>query len=280
MEKDNNKVATPLGSTGTLVCYLKETNNNKRLIITIRRSTEEKQPPVKEPDDEISILEERSTKAPKMEKKKGSTARKKKAEPATQAIKDKKVTKKGNSEHNDGLKQSVLTSHFQVRRSNRRSKSTLKVEKEKAIAQKLLDEDESGLEVRVLPEKGRGVFAVNAFKRGELICEYAGELIDCEAGLLREAEYSLNPELGCYSYFFEYQNKKYCIDATKESGRLGRLLNHSKTENNVCTRIFPIKDEPRLILVAKRDIESGEELLYDYGERSKSAVESHPWLKS
>ena len=50
---------------------------------------------------------------------------------------------------------------------------------------------------------------MNEFKRGELICEYAGELIDCEAGLQREAEYSLNPELGCYSYFFQYQNKKY-----------------------------------------------------------------------
>ena len=40
-----------------------------------------------------------------------------------------------------------------------------------------------------------------------------------------------------------------------------------------------MKDVPRLILVASRDVKAGEELLYDYGERSKVAIESHPWLQ-
>ena len=69
------------------------------------------------------------------------------------------------------------------------------------------------------------------------------------------------------------------VDATKETDRLGRLLNHSKTNGNVTTQLFPIKGTPHLILVAARDIEANEELLYDYGDRSKSSVESHPWLK-
>ena len=61
----------------------------------------------------------------------------------------------------------------------------------------------------MLPEKGRGVFAAEEFKRGDLICEYAGELIDYSLGKVRETEYSQNPELGCYSYFFQYKSKKY-----------------------------------------------------------------------
>jgi histone-lysine N-methyltransferase SETD8 len=35
---------------------------------------------------------------------------------------------------------------------------------------------------------------------------------------------------------------------------------------------------PRLILVAKHDIEPGTELLYDYGDRSKESLAAHPWL--
>ena len=69
------------------------------------------------------------------------------------------------------------------------------------------------------------------------------------------------------------------VDATQETDRYGRLVNHSKTSGNVTTKLFPIKGTPHLILVAARDIEANEELLYDYGDRSKSSVESHPWLK-
>ena len=61
----------------------------------------------------------------------------------------------------------------------------------------------------MLPDKGRGVFASQEFKRGDLICEYAGELVDYSLGKEREHEYSQNPELGCYSYFFQYKSKKY-----------------------------------------------------------------------
>lgn len=78
----------------------------------------------------------------------------------------------------------------------------------------------------------------------------------------------------------------YSIDATAESGRLGRLLNHSRRNPNCITRLVWVKDNdskkplPRLVIVAKRDINTGEELTYDYGDRDKSALEVHPWLKS
>ena len=59
---------------------------------------------------------------------------------------------------------------------------------------------------------------------------------------------------------------------------MGRLLNHSKTQANVVTKLYEVKGHPYLCLVAARDIKPGEELQYDYGERSKAAIESHPWL--
>ena len=79
------------------------------------------------------------------------------------------------------------------------------------------------------------------------------------------------------------------IDASWESGRFGRLVNHSKLKPNcdiqvqlstLCNlvgvplnllallidfRVEAIEGQPRLILVAAQDIEEGEELTYDYG---------------
>lgn len=71
---------------------------------------------------------------------------------------------------------------------------------------------------------------------------------------------------------------RHSIDATKETGRLGRLLNHSKS-GNCHTRLHAIDGTPHLILVASKDIEADEELLYDYGDRSKDSISAHPWLK-
>ena len=61
---------------------------------------------------------------------------------------------------------------------------------------------------------------------------------------------------------------------------MGRLLNHSKSQANVVTKLYEVDEHPYLCLVAARDVKEGEELQYDYGERSKEAIESHPWLKS
>ena len=68
------------------------------------------------------------------------------------------------------------------------------------------------------------------------------------------------------------------VDATKETNRLGRLINHSKC-GNCQTKLHDIDGVPHLILIASRDIKAGEELLYDYGDRSKASIEAHPWLK-
>ena len=81
--------------------------------------------------------------------------------------------------------------------------------------------------------------------------------------------------LGIFTKFLP----SFSIDATAETGRLGRLVNHSRLQPNLMTKVIQIdKQPPRLVLVAKYDLDPGTELLYDYGDRSKESLAAHPWL--
>ena len=80
------------------------------------------------------------------------------------------------------------------------------------------------------------------------------------------------------SNLFRYFLFLSSVDATCDDGRLGRLVNHSSRSSNVKTTIVEVDDNPHLILTAAKDIMAKEELLYDYGDRSKDSIESHPWL--
>ena len=57
--------------------------------------------------------------------------------------------------------------------------------------------------------KGRGVVSTRRFMRGELICEYSGELISHKEAKAREERYySTDESIGCYMYYFEYKGTK------------------------------------------------------------------------
>jgi histone-lysine N-methyltransferase SETD8 len=133
--------------------------------------------------------------------------------------------------------------------------------------------------VRDTQGKGKGVFAVKEFKKGDLVCEYSGQLLNKKEADKQEKEYEGKPECGCYMYYFKFNGKTMCVDATKDNGQLGRLLNHSKTKANVVTKLFEIDRLPYLALLAKRDVSIGEELVYDYGERSHKVIQLFPWLQ-
>ena len=70
----------------------------------------------------------------------------------------------------------------------------------------------------------------------------------------------------------------FSLDATNKQGRLGRLVNHSKTKANVVTKVLEVVGQPRLCLIASKDIEKGSNLQYDYGDRRKVAIKQFPWL--
>ncbi|KAM3874241.1 N-lysine methyltransferase KMT5A-A [Diretmus argenteus] len=171
-----------------------------------------------------------------------------------------------------------VTDYFPIRRSSRKSKSELKCEQKVHIDNLITNGVEEGLEVHHIEGKGRAVFATRCFQKGEYVVEYHGDLLQITDAKQREAEYAQNPATGCYMYYFQYLCKTYCVDATKETGRLGRLINHSKN-GNCQTKLHDINGIPHLILVASRDVVEGEELLYDYGDRSKASIAAHPWLK-
>ena len=71
----------------------------------------------------------------------------------------------------------------------------------------------------------------------------------------------------------------YSIDATKEDGSFGRLINHSRTNPNIKSQTIDVDSIPHLIFYAIKDIKPGEELSYDYGDRTATSLRSHPWLK-
>ncbi|KAF7650722.1 hypothetical protein LDENG_00121600 [Lucifuga dentata] len=171
-----------------------------------------------------------------------------------------------------------VTDYFPIRRSSRKSKTELKYEEKKVIDDLITNGIEEGMKVQHIDGKGRAVFATRCFQKGEYVVEYHGDLLQITDAKKREAEYAQNPATGCYMYYFQYLCKTYCVDATKETERMGRLINHSKN-GNCHTKLHDINGVPHLILVASRVIDEGEELLYDYGDRSKASIAAHPWLK-
>ncbi|CAM4534199.1 unnamed protein product [Leuciscus chuanchicus] len=171
-----------------------------------------------------------------------------------------------------------VTDYYPIRRSCRKSKAELKCEKQQHIDDLIRNDVEEGLKVKCIEGKGRGIFTDRVFKKDQFVVEYHGDLLEIADAKARESQYAQDPSTGCYMYYFRYHDKTYCVDATKETNRLGRLINHSKN-GNLQTKLHAINGTPHLIFLASRDLEEDEELLYDYGDRSKEALAAHPWLK-
>ncbi|KAM7538422.1 hypothetical protein Aperf_G00000066361 [Anoplocephala perfoliata] len=177
------------------------------------------------------------------------------------------------------LQQTQLFS-YGVRRTARQFANDLKQQKEAEIVSAIVKGEECGMKVILTEEKGRGVITTRTFTEGEFVVEYIGELISGREARIREAEYRKDPTIGSFMFFFSHGGQRYCVDATKETEKLGRLINHSRQHPNCVVKVVPIDGIPRLALFAKTEIPPGEELLYDYGDHSKESLLAHPWLKS
>lgn len=170
-----------------------------------------------------------------------------------------------------------VTDYFQVRRSVRKTKKEVQWERDRDLERAIREQRESGLKIVTFEGKGRGIVTTRKFARGEFVVEYIGDLIDMAEAKLREQEYAEDDNTGCYMYYFKHQNVQHCIDATAESGKLGRLVNHSRN-GNLMTKTVLVNRVPHLVLLAKEDIPEGVEVTYDYGDRSKESLQHHPWL--
>ena len=58
-----------------------------------------------------------------------------------------------------------------------------------------------------------------------------------------------------------------CFDATRRFDQLGRYINHAQRPNAKVTRPFKIRGKWRVGFLAVRDIEKGDEVVWDYGVR-------------
>ena len=68
------------------------------------------------------------------------------------------------------------------------------------------------------------------------------------------------------------------MDATKDDRHPGRLLNHSKNSPDVVTKPVEIGGVPHLCFFTSKCVNIGEELVYDYGDRRRIAIEDNKWL--
>ena len=169
-----------------------------------------------------------------------------------------------------------------IRRSGRKCQGQIIKEDKDKLEKNLLSssDDHLDLEIKEYTNKGRGISTKRDFLKGEFVAEYAGNLIDLKTAKKLETTYAMDPKIGCYMYYFRHNNKCMCIDATDESERYGRLINHSMKLPNCLSKVVILEGKPRLIFVAKTDIAAGTELLYDYGDKSKNSVLGNPWLLS
>ncbi len=52
------------------------------------------------------------------------------------------------------------------------------------------------------------MIASRPFNKGELICEYSGELITHDEATKREEDYKKDTTIGCYMYYFQYKDRR------------------------------------------------------------------------
>ena len=165
------------------------------------------------------------------------------------------------------------------RRSDRTRtpKTKLLEERQKTIEEYILNQKQDGLCIEDFGVKGRGIVTTQSFDEGEFVIEYIGELIDLKEAKNRESQYAMDASIGCYMYYFHFNDHPYCIDATEESPFLGRLVNHS-CKGNLLRKTVEVDGRPHIIFIAKTKIEENTEVMYDYGDRKKESLEHHPWL--
>ncbi len=160
----------------------------------------------------------------------------------------------------------------------RRTKRTPVACKQRLLERKLSEFCCAGLVVRTTSERGRGVFTTTEFETGDFLVEYTGELITGPEATKREAQ--LTTDQGCFLLFFTFLGISYCLDATKEDGTLGRLVNHGRrAAANCILKLVDVDGLPRIYLKAARDISPGEELRWDYGDRRKDVLADNEWLR-
>jgi len=121
---------------------------------------------------------------------------------------------------------------------------------------------------------GYGLWTAEDIAQDEFVIEYVGELISHDEGVRREARRgdAFNQEANPSYVFTLLETEGIWVDAAVY-GNLSRYINHAvdsdksdKKGCNVVPKILYVNGEFRIRFSALRDIKTGEELFFNYGE--------------
>ncbi|XP_031442575.1 histone-lysine N-methyltransferase 2B isoform X3 [Clupea harengus] len=108
------------------------------------------------------------------------------------------------------------------------------------------------------PIHGRGLFCKRNIEAGEMVIEYAGNVIRSVLTDKREKHYD-RKGIGCYMFRIDDFE---VVDATMH-GNAARFINHS-CEPNCYSRVISVDGQKHIVIFAQRKIHRSEELTYDY----------------
>ncbi|XP_023207185.1 uncharacterized protein LOC111611997 [Xiphophorus maculatus] len=127
-----------------------------------------------------------------------------------------------------------------------------------------LGEDKEGFDENTLIHLKVGVCTVaGAFKK-EILIEYRGEVISRKEQENRLKIY--HDALEAFMFDFKFNGQQLCVDAAREDGSLGRLVNDEEMNPNSKLKVTRVDGRPHLCLFALKDIGPGEEITYVYGD--------------
>lgn len=116
-----------------------------------------------------------------------------------------------------------------------------------------------------LPKAGNGLYALKEFRRGDIVCEYEGEVVTW-------AECEKRSDEGHEGYVFFF-SKNRCIDAYFTPWAFGRYANDARgigrvpgLRNNAQYEIKMRNGEKRVFIVATMTIPAGAEVFVHYGD--------------
>lgn len=166
----------------------------------------------------------------------------------------------------------LRTTFFVIPDLNARNRE--KAQQESKNYERIKSLSHEGLVMEWSREKRWCIRATRKFWNGDFLLDYCGTLVSEAEGIKIERQLEKDGRDDSFLFYFELDSKDLCIDATRDDGMYGRLVNHSRLRPNCKAIGMMFEESPKVIITAIRDIRPGEEILYDYGERRPEVIEN------